>query len=129
MQSIPDFHDGHLTGIRVREASATLYLRQAGGAEYELVLAGLEVLQADDFRQGNIIFALIVGRAPEHAELDRLFPPPDPDTAAEYREAHAHFLQRQKARIGSGEVSLLVVAPSYGADVLAICREVTCNPA
>lgn len=82
----------------------------------------------EDFRDGNIIsmVEVVSGSLPyEHAGLERLFQPPHPAAAEEYQKAHAIVLERQAARIASGEVSLVVIVPSYGADLLAICREVT----
>lgn len=127
VSEVPRFHDGLLTGIILGEQSATVYLRQSTGEEYTLTLSGLEVLQMEDFRQGNIIsmVEVVSGRFPyEHAGLERLFEPPHPTAAEEYHKAHAIVLERQAARIASGEVSLLIIVPSYGADLLAICREV-----
>ena len=132
METIPHFHDGYLTGVRLREGGATLYLREVDGPEYDLILEGLEALHIEDFRQGNIIahVEIVAGRTPyAHIDFDRLFVPPDPSAAAQYHEKHTAFLKRQKARIESGEVCLIVIEPSYGAQMLAICREAACHPA
>ena len=129
MNAIPNFHDGYLTGVRLRDKSATIYVQRVDGVNYEIGLVGLEALQAEDFRQGNIISAVevIVGCTPsEYIEFDRVFPPPHPDTAKKYHRAHALFVQRQRGRIERGEISLLVINPSYGADLLATCLEITC---
>jgi hypothetical protein len=132
METILPFHDGNLTGLRLREGAATLYLRQVGGADYELVLEGLEALHIEDFREGNIISIaeIVTGRTPDACtSFDRLFVPPDPSAAAHYHEKHAAFMKRQMTRIESREVCLIVIAPSYGAELLAICREAVCRPA
>lgn len=50
-----DLHDGLLTGIVLGDEMATVFLRRETGEEYTLTLAGLEVLQMEDFRQGNTI--------------------------------------------------------------------------
>ncbi len=128
MSEVPHFHDGALIGVVLGEESATVYLRQSTGEEYTLTLSGLEVLQMEDFRQGNVISMVEVvrGRAPyEHSGLERLFEPPHPTAAEDHHKAHATLIGRQCARIASGEVSLLVIVPSYGADLLAVCREVS----
>ncbi|MEO7691726.1 MAG: hypothetical protein ABIS51_20755 [Sphingomonas sp.] len=131
METIPHFHDGYLTGVRLREGAATLYLREVDGPEYELILEGLEALHIEDFREGNIISCveIVTGRTPyAHIDFDQLFVPPGPSAAAQYREKHAAVLERHIARIESGEVCLTVIAASYGAQVLAICREAACHP-
>lgn len=132
MQSIPHFHDGNVTGIRLRDQAASIYIYQVDGAEFELALEGLEELQAEDFRDGNIIsmVEIISGCAPPTTiELDRLFTAPHPAAATQYHDAHAQVLHRQIERIESGETNLVVIVPSYGADLMAICREVACRPA
>ena len=132
METIPHFHDGYLTGLRLREGGATLYLREVDGPEYELLLEGLEALHIEDFREGNIIshVEIVTGRTPyAHVDFDGLFDPPGPSAAAQYHEKHAALLRRQIARIESGEACLIVIEPSYGAKMLAICREASCRPA
>lgn len=132
MQPTSHFHDGYVTGIRLREEAATIYLRQVSGAEYELLLEGLEALQVEDFREGNIIslVEVVTGRIPyADTDFDRLFVSPHPSAAAQYHDAHALVLKRQIARIENGEASLVIIVPSYGADLLAFCREAIFRPA
>ncbi|WP_420381753.1 hypothetical protein [Novosphingobium sp.] len=132
MQPIPRFHDGNVTGLRLRDGAATIYLRDVSGSDFELLLEGLEALHVEDFREGNIILVaeVVTGRAPDaDTDFDSLFTPPHPSADAKYHDAHALQLKRQIARIESGEVSLVMIVPSYGADLLATCREVICRPA
>ncbi len=128
IQSIPNFHDGYVTGLKVREGGATIYLRQVDGADFDLILEDLEALQIDDFRQGNIVsnVDIIAGRSLSADFLGRLYEPPHPAAAPQYHENHASFVKRQIERIERGEAQLLMIVPSYGADLLAICRQVRC---
>jgi hypothetical protein len=131
METIPHFHDGNVTGIRVRKDAATIYLQQVDGSEFDLVLDGLEALHIDDFRKGNTIsmVEIVRGHAPYgHLNFDALFPPPHPSAAAQYHEAYTSFMKRQVERIESGEVCLVLIVPSYGAELMAICREINCRP-
>jgi len=128
---VPHFHDGLLTGIVLGENKATVFLRQSTGDEYTLTLSGLEILQMEDFRQGNIIsmVEVVCGQFPyEHSGLDRLLPPPHPAAVKQYHDEHAAIIDRQIARIATGDASLVLIVPSYGADLLAICREVNLAP-
>jgi len=128
---LPHFHDGLMTGITLGDASATVFLRKVSGEEYALALEGVEALQIEDLRQGNIIHSLGVttGRVPEaDTPFDRLFIPPHPAAEAKYHEAHASLMQRHVARIEAGETTLITITPSYGADLLAICQKVSCQP-
>jgi hypothetical protein len=119
-------------GVRLREKAATIYLRQVDGPDFDFVLDGLESLQIEDFRQGNIISVVevVAGRTPYvHTNLDKLFPPPHPSAAAQYHETHAAFIEQQITRIEGGEVCLVIIVPSYGAELMAICRATNCQPA
>ncbi|MDO6415204.1 hypothetical protein Q4F19_12500 [Sphingomonas sp. BIUV-7] len=130
-EPVPHFHDGYVTGLSLRERAAAIYLQDVVGSDYELVLDGLEALQIDDFREGNIIsnVEIITGRTPDaDTDFDRLFVPPHPSAATQYQEAHALLMKRQIARIESGETCLVVIVPSLGADLLAICQGVLCRP-
>ena len=125
---IPSFHDGYVTSIVLGEKAATLGLRQCDGPDYELVLAGVEALEVDDFRQGNIIFevGVITGRDPDDGApieelLERLFPGPHAQSAKHYHESHSTFLAERIARIASGEAALVTITPSYGCDLVAYC--------
>ncbi len=128
---IPHFHDGSFDGITLGEKSAKVFLRKSNGEQYMLTLSGLEALQMEDFRQGNTIsmIEVICQQKPyEHCGLERLFQPPHPSAAKEYHSAHDEVLRKQSARIVAGEISLVAIVPSYGADLLAICREVSLTP-
>jgi hypothetical protein len=55
----PDFHDGYLTGIRVRDNHLLeLYLTHVDQKRYVLRIPGLRYLKASEFWAGNIIFEL-----------------------------------------------------------------------
>lgn len=132
METIPHFHDGYVMGIRLQEKAATICLRQVDGSNFDVVLNDLEALQIEDFRQGNIIsmVEVVTGRTPyEHTNFNKLFPPPHLSAASQYHESHAAFIERQVARIEKGEVCLVIIVPSYGAELMAICREANCQPA
>jgi hypothetical protein len=128
VSNLPHFHDGLLTGVVLGDKTATVFLRQSSGEEYRLLLSGLEVLQMEDFRQGNIIsmVEVVTNRLPyEHVGIERLFEPPHPSAAKQYHEAHARVVAQQLSRIAGGEAALVVIVASYGGDLLAICREVS----
>ena len=127
-----DFHDGRLTGVRLFEQSAILYLRRFDDSEHELTLEGLESLEMSDFRQGNIVqtVEIVTGSLPyEHAGLQRLTGSPHPAAEAKYHEAATRILERESQRIARGETTLVIVHSSYGADLIAICRNAICRPA
>lgn len=133
------FHDGYLVSVSVKENTAVLGLRQVSGDEFVMTLGGLEALSIDGFREGNIILDLwmVSGRQPTSEDLQTmelaevmevLFPGPHPEAAAQYHEAHAVFLEAKLSRIRSGEASLVLIVPAYGADLYAFCTSVDLQP-
>ena len=123
--AVPSFHDGYLTSIAVGDKCATLGFTRSDGAQFELDLLGVEALQIEDFRQGNIVYELeiISGRDPSsydnHRALDRLFVAPHPAADARYHEARAAFVAKQVEKIKNGQALLVAVSASYGADLAA----------
>ena len=114
----PDFHDGCLTGVVVRDRSTLeLHCTTVDGVDHLLRLEGLDALKADNFSQGYIIFEVIVHR-----------PPFDPELVL---RAHRHsgegkpdredaWLPRKLDRMLRENWTLLQITSSYGCEVLAI---------
>jgi hypothetical protein len=126
--AIPSFHDCQVTSIALGDNVATVGLRKPDGSAYELILGGLEALQVDDFRQGNIVFDVAVITSLQKTEepsfrelLERLFPGPHTQAADHFHEAHATFLAQKIAKVSSAEAVLLTITPSYGCDLVAYC--------
>ena len=130
IETAPSFHDGYLTGVRIGEGFAILSLERENGEAWEIRLAGVEALQMDDFRQGNIVSSveLTMGTSPEPAPFERLFGKPHPSAAAKYQEAFGQLILRKMAMVEEGTATLLVLASSYGADLVALCNSVQCEP-
>ena len=127
---VPSFHDGSVMGVVLGKELATLYMRQSSGQEFTLTLEGLEFLQMEDFREGNIVlsFEIVTRNMPyKNIPFNRLFVPPHHLAETQYHERYQAFVTRQISRIASGETKLIIILPSLGADLLAICREVTCR--
>jgi hypothetical protein len=133
------FHDGYLVSVSVAEHTAVLGLKQVSGDEFVMTLGGLEALSIDGFREGNIILDLwmVSGKQPTSEDLqtmelaevmEGLFPGPHPEAAAKYHEAHALFLETKLERVRTGEASLVLIVPAYGADLYAFCASVDLQP-
>lgn len=127
-QRRPSFHDGYLTGIQVADREATISLRQWTGDSYELRLEGVQSLQMEDFREGNIISRLEIttGQRPDGSWfLDRLAPGPHPTAAADDHEIHSRNVAALVAGIVAGQSTLVEITSSYGADLVALCNKAT----
>jgi hypothetical protein len=117
--SIPKFHDGALTSVALGPAKTLeIGVATVAGKRHKLVLSGLEKLRCDDFRQGNIVLDVTVycGEDPDESALRDLF-------ELEVSESPDYFLQEAR-KIRDGESTLLVIAPSYGCELLALCAKV-----
>ena len=114
------FHDGYLDGIVLgREHDGYLVVRTASGSEYRLLMRGIRLLEADGFRQGNILFDIEV-HAPTvapHEAFSGLVGDPDDQGYG------VRVLAERERMANNGEV-LLLVASSYGCTLAAICVEV-----
>jgi hypothetical protein len=116
--NISDLHDSHLIGLSVdREKRGRLLFELAGGRRTTLVLEGVQYLQADNFRQGNIVLDVVIQKGADCDEsyLEQLF-------GKEYLEQNKAFKESLGARIGSGELVLVAIEPSYGCVLVALCK-------
>lgn len=118
-------HDATFDGIIKRPAATTLYFTRSDGFGSLVELEGVDALQLEDFRQGNIvvIFEVTSGEEPNpHIKWERLYPAPHPSANEEHHARHGSFLKSKISAIASGELTLVEMQPAYGADLLAVCR-------
>jgi hypothetical protein len=126
------FHDAHFTAISLGTQTATLGLREEAGGRYELHLRGVEALNIESFREGNIILylRLLSGADAMSAELEPddleevmevLFPGPHPSAASPFHEEHAAIIRQKVRDLEEGNRTLVVLDPAYGADLVAYC--------
>lgn len=118
---IPNFHDANLVGIQLLNKDVCLLLTRYNGEHWEVIMSGVEALQMDEFREGNIVsnFEVIHGTWPETDLLERLFIPPHPATDQKYLDAHALLLEGKSALVAAGHAAVISIVPSYGADLVA----------
>lgn len=121
---LPSFHDGLLCGLSVTETTATLSLVEVDGRRWSVELTGVRHLKADDFRQGNIVLDLevVTGEPPPPRWLEKLLPAPHPEAAAQHHDAHRSHVDEVSAGIAAGALMLVVLSPSYGCELWAICE-------
>ena len=111
-------HDSHLIGISVdREKCGRLLFELTGGQRATLVLESVDHLQADNFKQGNIVLDVVIHSSADYDEsyLGQLF-------GKEYLVKNKFFKESIAAQIASGKLSLIVVEPSYGCTLVALCK-------
>jgi hypothetical protein len=123
-------HDATFDGLVMQGKDCRMFFSRSDGSGCEVLLNGVDALQMDDFREGNIV--VYCGTTTrEHlgrpSDLARLYTPPHPSAAAEYHEAHAGLLNRKVDAVIAGELIFVEVSPAIGADLVAICEQVSCK--
>lgn len=116
------FHDCYVLGIfsdRVEGKAEITILCEFCGARLAVVLDGIFRMSVHDFWEGNIISDLIQHEWPDMRLewLADLLHTGDPE---ELREPHADI-----DRIRNENMILVHVTPSYGCEILALCKSVT----
>lgn len=107
------YHDGLLEGVLtlVETKDVHLGVRALSGEANVITLRQVEALHVADFLQGNIVFDM------------RVLPARD---AAANTEVRAKLLERfdRDATKLSEDATVFWLTSSYGAELLAVCREV-----
>ncbi|MFT8806780.1 MAG: hypothetical protein ABF856_16870 [Acetobacter aceti] len=125
--TIPTFHDGYLNGIILNDNIVTLHIRRVDGDDYEVRMSEVEHLRLDDFRQGNIILDLKVwsGRQfSQYADITKLYEPYHPSADQKYHDQYTILLNKITVEVERGEKSFVVITPSYGAELYALCKTI-----
>ncbi|QWT21269.1 hypothetical protein KPL74_04540 [Bacillus sp. NP157] len=117
MDSIPPLHDGHLTGLLVKDQEARIFVQTAAGAPFTLILSGVKRLNVDGFAEGNIILDCEVSASTDIAT--------DILVALNHGGAREEHLEKLRALVASGGYQLFSIAPSYGAWVVALIKGIT----
>jgi hypothetical protein len=122
MTDIPNFHDGYLTGVALNAGQADFTIETVNGERWRIAVHGLQALRVDDLRESNIIsyLELVTRRKPSLDVLRHLFTPPHPSAAQEYQDAHAKVMDTEAHKVLAGEAVLIVISPSYGAEIAAM---------
>jgi len=122
MTDIPNFHDGYLTGVALNAGQAVFTIETMNGERWRIAVHGLQALCVDDLRESNIIsyLELVTRRKPSFETLRHLFTPPHSSAAQEYHDAHAKVMDTKAATVLAGEAVLIVISPSYGAEIAAM---------
>lgn len=126
MTELP-LHDAYCDGLNLSGADCTLYFHRSDASTYQVELTGIDALQLDGFREGNIVSIFVTASGEETLAsdaLDLLYPPPHPNAAAEYHVKYAEFRRQKCSAIAAGELTFVEMQSSYGASLFAVCREV-----
>ena len=123
----PNIHDGYLIGLELTEPKTlTAKIRDLGGQLFIVRMSGLSTFLAEEFRESNIIYALLItsGREPDLSVMRHLLGEIHPKVAEEYRLKHESFIAGQVNFVSTGELTLVVLESSYGCSFVALCQAV-----
>jgi hypothetical protein len=133
----PSFHDAIVTGIEIVDRSTEyvasspvdIYISTEYPKEsYRLALLGTEVFNGFNLFTGNVIFdvqcinATTIDAAPEswvYQQLERLYSPQGRQWGPAVNDLSSYV-----DRIRTGEIVLVLLDPTFGFELAAICREV-----
>src|SRR4051794_29598078 len=91
----PNVHDGYLVGLELSEPKTlTAKIRDLDGQVFRVRMLGLSTFLADEFRESNIIYALMItrGQEPDPSAMHRLLGESHPAVAEEHRVKHESFV-------------------------------------
>ena len=122
----PLLHDGYLVGIALRGREATFTAETVGGERWQIIIHGVQALRVDDFREGNIIsyFEIVTETQPLHDAMGRLYPPLGAGVSSVYHQQHSKFFDAMCGAVQAGELALVLIQSSYGADVAVLGKSV-----
>ncbi|MXO47611.1 hypothetical protein GRI69_05000 [Erythrobacter vulgaris] len=120
-------HDATFDGLVLQGKGCTMFFSRTDGSGCEVHLGGVDALQMDDFREGNMVvfFGTTTREAPSNlTNLERLYTPPHMSASAEYHEKYASLRDRKISAVVAGELTLIEMEPAIGANLLATCEHV-----
>src|SRR5947209_18552341 len=117
MKNYKQFHDGFFEGLWIpQKGTAKIYLGTITGERATVVLNGVVMLKATDFREGNISFDVTIRTAEEITLMDiaELY-----DLQQDRQPAAWEDQLLEKAR--KQGFQLFQISASYGGSCLALC--------
>ena len=120
-------HDATFDGLINHGKDCRMFFSKPDGTGCEVHLGGVDALQMDDFREGNICvyFGTTTRERPSNlTAFERLYGPPHPSAPAEYHEKHVAFRDRKIEAVAEGELIFVEMDPAIGANLVAACTSV-----
>ncbi len=116
MKTFDDFHDGLLDGLLIQDdATVSIFLSTADRQKSVLKVGGVLSLKVDGFRQGNIIYDVIV-RTGDELTLD------DMVNFYDFKDEKRALTKLEESR--QKRLVILEINPSYGATCIILAESV-----
>ena len=120
-------HDATFDGLMMQGDDCRLFFTKPDGRGCEVILGGVDALQIDGFREGNIIvfFGTITHERPNALNVFlRLYTAPHKSASAEFHAKHQELVEAKVGAITDGQLILVEMEPAIGASLVASCRDV-----
>jgi hypothetical protein len=115
MKKFAQFHDGFMDGVLIEGTKATVFLSTEQRETFALNLEGVLSVKIDDFKEGNIIYDVVVREGDELTRRDIV------QLYGFTEEAKAE-LKLQKVKLDG--LVVMEISPSYGASCLILAGSV-----
>lgn len=117
----PPLHDSSMCGIRLLDkARAVLFFSTDEGDHFEVCLDGIRSIKLNDFREGNTVldFSMMSGDEGSLRLVANLY-----EVDFESEKSKPYF-QEIIDLLNSNQLKIIQLNPSYGCDLLALCKGV-----
>ena len=115
MKIFDQFHDGSLDGFLVQGSTLSVFLSTANKQEFILKASGVLSLKVDGFRQGNIIYDVIV-RSSNEVTFDDII------SFYDFKDEAKALLKLEDTR--HKNLAVLEINPSYGATCIILAASI-----
>jgi hypothetical protein len=119
MKTLDRFHDGFLDGLLIQDATVHVFLSTDDKQGFILKVCGVLSLKADGFRQGNIIYDVLVRDGDELTLHDIM-------TFFEFKDETNALKKLDEAH--SKNLLVVEINPSYGANCIILAESVELLP-
>ena|SRR3989338_736351 len=111
----PNLHDGELTKIEILPEKEMKVVIENNSASYEFLLKEVQYFWTSSFRGRNIVFDVTVLKGIEYPEtkLIKLLEPGP--------EINDTYIKNTLKAIFEGALTLFIVSPSYGCELICLC--------
>ncbi len=119
MEKFDQFHDGYLDGLLIQGVTVRVFLSTEDRQEFVLEVSGVVSLKVDGFRQGNIIFDVLIREGEDITIHDIV-------NVFEFEDVAKALRKLEEARCMN--LVVLEINPSYGASCIILAESAMLLP-
>ena len=119
-------HDAELLKVELKDNGVELFIKLIDKSIITVTLDSVERMLCNSFREGNIILSVDVLNDTLSWNFSTLLAKLFELNEHERKESPAYFL-KTKEKINNQELVLFHISPSYGCELIALCKDVVIN--